>query len=378
MLPDAERTRQIHHQLEQVETEIITFYTNIIDCEDAGFDAQQLEESHAQALIDATQDVINWGALPNATSRRKARQLMQELSEAREKLLLPASLYLEGVNDHDEHPTYHGGFGDVFQASYQNKVVALKRIRVFTANPTANRRHRRGVYKEALLWQGLRHQFILPLLGIDRTTFAPAFCLVSPWMKHGTVLKYLKDRGRGDVDRLLLEIALGLEYLHSVSVVHGDLRGSNILISDEGNACLSDFGLATMIPDTDSSTGMLSSSSNHAGSIRWFAPELIRPTSFGLQRFLRTTASDVYAYALVCIELYTGEPPFSQLKDPTVLLGVIDGMRPERPPSMSTAFFELVTSAWAADFRIRPNSGDIVCALRGLGVVSPGNDHPLA
>ncbi|KAK7040569.1 kinase-like domain-containing protein [Favolaschia claudopus] len=187
----------------------------------------------------------------------------------------------------------------------------------------------------------------------------------------------LRHRGRGDVDRLLLDIAQGLEYLHSVDVIHGDLRGSNILISDEGNACLSDFGLATMIPDTDSTTSMLLSSSSHAGSVRWFAPELIQPASFGLQRFVRTFASDVYAYALVCIELYTGEPPFFQLKDPAVLLGVIDGMRPERPPSMSIPLFELVTSAWAADFRIRPNTWDIVCALHSSGVLSSGYDHPM-
>ncbi|KAK7008145.1 kinase-like protein [Favolaschia claudopus] len=375
MLPDAERNSQVHHQLKQVETEIMTFYTNIFDCEDAGFVAQQLEESHAQVFIDATQDVLHWGTLPNATSRRKARQLMQDLSEAREKLSLPASLFIEGVNDPDEYPTFHGGFGDVFQASYKNKTVALKRIRVFEANPTANRRHRLGVYKEALVWQGLRHKFILPLLGIDRTTFAPALCMVSPWMKHGTVLKYLNDRGHGDVDRLLLEIAQGLEYLHSVDVIHGDLRGSNILISDEGNACLSDFGLATMIPDTDSTIAMLSSSSSHAGSVRWFAPELIRPTSFGLERFLRTTASDVYAYALVCIELYTNEPPFSHLIDSAVLLGVIDGMRPGRPSSMSTPLFEMVTSAWAGDFHIRPNSREVVCTLHGMGVVSSAYDY---
>ena len=175
-------------------------------------------------------------------------------------------------------------------------------------------------YKEALVWQGLRHRFILPLLGIDRLTFAPSFCMVSPWMKHGTVLKYLRDRGRGDVNRLvsttsfllvlssrhvrqLLEIAQGLDYLHSMNIVHGDLRGSNILISDDGNACLSDFGLATTISDPDSTVGMLTSSTNHGGSARWFAPELIDPKSFGCEKFIRTTASDVYAYACVCLEV---------------------------------------------------------------------------
>ncbi|KAF7326385.1 Kinase-like protein [Mycena venus] len=76
-------------------------------------------------------------------------------------------------------------------------------------------RNRLQFFKEALVWQGLRHRFILPLLGIDRETFSPSFCMVSPWMKYGTVLKYLRDRGRGDVNRLLHEIAQGLGYLHS-------------------------------------------------------------------------------------------------------------------------------------------------------------------
>ncbi|KAF8189991.1 kinase-like protein, partial [Mycena galopus ATCC 62051] len=220
--------------------------------------------------------------------------------------------------------------------------------------------------KEALVWQGLRHRFILPLLGIDRATFAPSFCMVSPWMKYGTVLKYLRDRGRGDVNRLLLEIAQGLDYLHSMNVVHGDLRGTNILISEDGEACLSDFGLATTISDADSTAGMLSSSSNRGGSARWFAPELIEPKSFGCERFSRTTASDVYAYACVCLELYTGSPPFAHLPDVAAMLRVIADERPEQPPTMSAALWELVTTAWARDFRARPSIHDIALALEGI------------
>jgi serine/threonine protein kinase len=103
--------------------------------------------------------------------------------------------------------------------------------------------------------------------------------------------------------RQLHEIAQGLDYLHAMNIVHGDLRGTNILISDDGNACLADFGLTTTIFEADSTVGGLTSSSNHGGSVRWFAPELIQPKSFGCERFSRTTASDVYAYACVCLEV---------------------------------------------------------------------------
>jgi serine/threonine protein kinase len=98
-----------------------------------------------------------------------------------------------------------------------------------------------------------------------------------------------------------LEIAQGLDYLHSLNIVHGDLRGTNILISDEGNACLSDFGLATAFFEADPTAAI--TCSNHAGSVRWWAPELIEPKSFGCERFVRTPATDVYAYACVCLEV---------------------------------------------------------------------------
>ncbi|KAJ6472148.1 kinase-like domain-containing protein, partial [Mycena vitilis] len=95
----------------------------------------------------------------------------------------------------------------------------------------------------------------------------------------------------------------GLDYLHSMDIVHGDLRGSNILISDECTACLADFGLATTIRDDDAdvATGALYSS-NRAASRRWLAPELITPEQFGC-RFVRTRATDVYAFGCVCLEV---------------------------------------------------------------------------
>ncbi|KAF7336057.1 Kinase-like protein [Mycena sanguinolenta] len=365
-LPVADRRElsadQVRQRLGDVEAQIDTLLIRIIGSREDRRAARRLESDRAQSFVDAIQDALDRGTLPDSRSRSKARHLIQKVSEAGGQL--PSSLFIEGVDDHDEHPTFGGGFGDVYQASYQGRRVALKRIRTFTADSTTHR-NRLEFYKEALVWQGLQHRFILPLLGIDRLTFAPSFCMVSPWMKRGTVLKYLQGHGRGGVNRLLLEIAQGLDYLHSMDVIHGDLRGTNILINDEGNACLSDFGLATTIADADSTVGV-TSTSNRAGSLRWFAPELIEPTNFGCKKFMRTKASDVYAYACVCIELYTGNPPFSHLQDVAAMLRVIKGERPEKPHTMPAALGELVTSAWAEDFRARPPIHDIAIALEAI------------
>ncbi|KAJ7456411.1 kinase-like domain-containing protein [Mycena galericulata] len=231
------------------------------------------------------------------------------------------------------------------------------------ASDSQLRRIRLQFCREALVWQRLQHEYVLPLIGIDRETFPLSFCMVSPWMKRGTVLNYLNHHGRADVDRLLLQVAEGLSYLHSMDIVHGDLRGTNILVSDNLNACLADFGLTSVIAASTTVT----SSSNRGGSTRWLAPELMHPSAFECDRFVRTPASDVYAFACVCLELHTGRPPFSDVpEEATVLLKVVmQGERPARPDtSMSNDLWALVTAAWAQRTRDRPDIEAIIGSMR--------------
>ncbi|KAJ6486723.1 hypothetical protein C8R45DRAFT_869313, partial [Mycena sanguinolenta] len=124
MLPDADRqglsSAQVRQRLEDVEAHISALLIHIIDSREARRAAQRLEGDRAQSFVDAIQDALDRGTLPDSTSRSKARHLMRKVSEAGEQL--PSSLFITGVNDHDEHPTFGGGFGDVYQASYQGKM----------------------------------------------------------------------------------------------------------------------------------------------------------------------------------------------------------------------------------------------------------------
>ncbi|KAF8215606.1 kinase-like domain-containing protein, partial [Mycena galopus ATCC 62051] len=202
-----------------------------------------LEGDSAQKFLDVLQNTLDRGAFLEQEQNSKARRLILKLSETCDKL--PSSLFITGVTGHNEHAVFFGGFGDIYQASYNGKTVALKRIRTLHRD-AEQRRIRLQFCREALVWQHLQHPFILPFIGIDSETFASSLCMVSPWMENGTVLKYLNDHGRANVDKLLLQIARGLQYLHSRNIVHGDLRGANILITHEWNACLADFGLTSL------------------------------------------------------------------------------------------------------------------------------------
>jgi len=50
------------------------------------------------------------------------------------------------------------------------------------------------LYREALLWEDLKHPYVLPFLGMDSETF-PSYlpCIVTPWMQHGTVLDHIQN-----------------------------------------------------------------------------------------------------------------------------------------------------------------------------------------
>ncbi|KAJ7144160.1 kinase-like domain-containing protein [Mycena epipterygia] len=217
--------------------------------------------------------------------------------------------------------------------------------------------------------------YILPLIGIDTESFPSSLCMVSSWMKNGTVIKYLSGIGENNrqstVNRL---IAQGLAFLHDQNVVHGDLRGvkrslqSNILVDDAGHACLTDFGLTVL------SGATATKPSNGAGSVRWMAPETLNPSACGLQSFVRTPASDIYAFGCVYLELYTGWPPFHDVisHNALVMLQVIEGTQPSRPEGgvIPDHIWDIMQQCWVHNFADHLTIRDIVFELASFRCVS--------
>ncbi|KAF7373420.1 Kinase-like protein [Mycena sanguinolenta] len=333
--------------------------------------ALRLEGASAQYFLDVVQSTLDKGLLRADEHCRMARRMIRKLCASGD--MLPSTLFITGITGKEQHPTFGGAYGDIYRASYDDQIVALKYMRAVQFMRGSDLREiRRKFCREAFLWKSLHHPHILPFLGIDQDTFPLSLVAVSPWMEHGTIMNYLKKHGHENVDKFLYEIAQGLQYLHSCGIVHGDLRGSNILIDEDWSACLADFGLSILSDATATST-------NQGGSLYWMAPELLAPDRFGM-KFTRTPASDVFAFGCVCFELYTGRPPFGDLPEPAALIKVITGKRQERSfshPAMSDLLWQHITTCWDQNPIARPIT-EIVVQKNGLASFGHVVNAPLS
>ncbi|KAI6158414.1 kinase-like domain-containing protein [Pisolithus thermaeus] len=217
------------------------------------------------------------------------------------------------------------------------------------------------IFQEVHTWSKLHHENIVCMFGIS-TDFGSTISIISEWMPMGDAHAYVQH-GDNDPRPLLRDIASGLSYLHNHElgpVVHGDLKGFNVLVSRDHRALLTDFGLSTL----NVSSFKMTVDAIRGGSYHWMAPELLDDCAASME-------SDVWAFGMTALELFTGEVPFPNCRHPAnVLGGLIQGRLPPQPTEESTQFrltdawWEICTSCWRRDPSSRPTVRIIVEMIR--------------
>ncbi|KIO25946.1 hypothetical protein M407DRAFT_236181 [Tulasnella calospora MUT 4182] len=174
-----------------------------------------------------------------------------------------------------------------------------------------------------MTWRTLRHPHILEFLGTFKR--GEYLYFVSPFINNGTLIEHVAGHPEVNRIKLLYQAADAVSYLHQHMIVHGDIKGSNILIGDNGHSLLCDFGLTKM---THSRT---STALRGAGTVRWQSPELWDDEP-------KSLSSDVYAFGMTIAEVLTDDVPFAHLKsNPSVILAVMGkNTRPFKAPLQSS------------------------------------------
>lgn len=193
-----------------------------------------------------------------------------------------------------------GGYGAVYQANQPalGRLVAIKVILPQYANQPD---FIRSFEAEARLVAQLEHPFIVPLYDYWREPGA-AF-LIMRLLHGGSLQSRLKDGPLPltAVSEILGQICPALHFAHQLGVIHRDIKPSNILLDQEGNAYLADFGIAknaNFIHTEDHPNYQESVHIPH-----YLSPEQIRSEPINPQ-------TDIYYLGILVYELVTGQPPF--------------------------------------------------------------------
>ncbi|KAG8383429.1 hypothetical protein BUALT_Bualt04G0012300 [Buddleja alternifolia] len=209
---------------------------------------------------------------------------------------------LEATNGfHDDTLIGSGGFGDVYRADLKDgSVVAIKKLvhvsgqgdREFTA--------------EMETIGKIKHRNLVPLLGY--CSVGDERLLVYEYMKYGSLEDVLHDRKNigiklnwGARRKIAIGAARGLAFLHHnciPHIIHRDMKSSNVLLDENLEARVSDFGMARLMSAMDTHLSV----STLAGTPGYVPPEYY-------QSFRCSTKGDVYSYGVVLLELLTGRQP---------------------------------------------------------------------
>ncbi|WWC65262.1 uncharacterized protein I303_107879 [Kwoniella dejecticola CBS 10117] len=238
-------------------------------------------------------------------------------------------------------------FAKVWRGKWHDQEVAIKDLDPLT--------DRYLFLAEVNIWCRLNSKFVLPFYGASSAVGPPPWFLVSPWMKNGRITDYVRSEIGRDVNRisLLHQIAQGMEYLHSRDVVHGDIKGQNILIDDEGRPRLCDFGLSQIKIDiTNKSVIPPAEGGSAAGTLRFQSPERLQLNPL-------TKECDVYSFAMTIYQIYSGEIPFAALDTYNAKMSILEGIRPPQLSDIPDQLYQLMTRCWAADPQARPTFEEI-------------------
>src|SRR5438477_11999712 len=194
-------------------------------------------------------------------------------------------------------PIGHGGMAVVYRARQESldRTVAVK---VLSENLAASSEFMERFRREARTAASMRHPNVITVHDFGEDDRGVPY-LVLEYM-GGPTLADLMDVGLDDqrIPDLLDQIAAGLDYAHARGVIHRDIKPGNVLITEEGRAVLTDFGLAWLLEGAH-----LTLTGGVIGTPEYMSPE--QATGEPIDHRM-----DVYALGVVLYEMLVGERPF--------------------------------------------------------------------
>ena len=220
------------------------------------------------------------------------------------------------------NPIGHGAFGYVYRAIHNSskKIYAIKIINYFKENINflENKSHINNInfcyqtvqQETSLMKKVSSSNFILKYYGSYFSRKTNSLWLIIEYCSYGSTIDLMLAMNRLyteiEVATIIKMVLQGLIIIHDKKLIHRDIKGANILLSEDGYAKLGDFGVGTKLLLKENYRSSIK------GSPYWMSPQVIQKENYD-------SKTDIWSLGITCIELTQGEPPFSDLNPNEVL-----------------------------------------------------------
>eukprot|EP00756_Hemistasia_phaeocysticola_P005295 Hpha_TRINITY_DN13258_c0_g1::TRINITY_DN13258_c0_g1_i1::g.155022::m.155022 len=245
-----------------------------------------------------------------------------------------------------------GGFGKVYLGMNRasGELLAVKQVPLAGLVTTPEVQQ---LQQEIDVLSTLRHGNIVQYHGADRTS--DGLVILLEYVPGGSVASLLRKFGafNESVARAYMaQIVVGLRFLHHHSVIHGDLKAANILVTQSGKAKVSDFGASCKALEGQQEGRRLQ------GTPAWMAPEAVREGG-------NSMASDMWSLGCTFVEMVSARNPWSEKKFDNSLavlhfLRSNDSQLPELPKNLSPEARRFAFSMLQLDPEHRLNCDDLL------------------
>eukprot|EP00249_Psilotum_nudum_P020785 c27846_g1_i1 orf=146-796(+) len=177
--------------------------------------------------------------------------------------------------------------------------------------------------------------------------------------------KNAESRPLKQVVGMAIDIASGMEYLHTKGVIHRDLKTENLILSEDFHVKVIDFGVACYESQCDYMD-------DDPGTYRWMAPEMICRKHYNRK-------VDVYSFGIILWELLSGRLPFEDMSAVQAAFATVHkNARPQVPPGCPEPLEGLMHRCWAVDPDQRPEFWEILRLLQVFEDSLEGNCVPFS
>ena len=240
-----------------------------------------------------------------------------------------------------------GQFGAVYMGlnTENGENVAIKTIKLSTQSNNIQ-----SVSHEIKIMKDLEHKNIVRY----KTNYKDSAFLyiVMEYVEGGSLKDNIKTYGTFDehiIATYFYQILQGLKYLHDQSIIHRDIKAANILLAN-GIPKLTDFGISLQSSELSS----LAPEDQQRGTPYWMAPEILNLEPF-------TEKCDIWSLGITAIELYQGNPPYSDLNPMRAMFKIAqDPNPPPFPTNISTDFSDFLSCCLNKDVTFRKTTEQLI------------------